>query len=66
MIAIVDAAAKLGVEIGTAAAAGVIARLIKAHLPSRSGERHGRGKPGEPSADDMRQAAGRYLVHASP
>ena len=66
MVAVVDATAEFGVEVGAAAPSGVIARLIKAHLPSRSSERHGRSKPGEPGADDVRQAARRRVVHASP
>ena len=53
MIAVVDAAAELGVEIRAAASAGMLARFIQRHAPPAFAERHRGGEPGEPGADDM-------------
>jgi hypothetical protein len=66
MVAVVDATAEFGVEVGAAAPSGVIACLIKAYLAPGRSERHGRSKPGEPGADDVRRSARRRVAHASP
>ncbi|MGY4336233.1 hypothetical protein ACVWW3_001139 [Bradyrhizobium sp. LM2.9] len=53
MIAIVDGEIGGAVEIRTAAAAGVVRRLVHGDLEAGIGEPHGSGKAGNSGADDM-------------
>src|SRR5438876_1190558 len=57
MIAVVDAAAELAVEIGTAAAAGLRARLVNGHIATGAGEADRRRQSCQPRSDDV-DAAG--------
>ena len=53
MVAVVDGEVGGGVEIGTAAAAGLLRGLVDMHLVIGIGQPHGRGKAGNAGADDM-------------
>ncbi len=53
MVAVIDAAAELAVEIGAAAPAGLRARLVQDDGMAAGGETRRRGEPGQPGADDM-------------
>ena len=53
MIAVVDREIGRGVEIGTAAAAGLLRRLVDVHLVTGIRQPHGRGKAGNAGADDV-------------
>ena len=66
MVAVVEATAEFGVEIGAAAPARMTACLVKPHLPPRRGKFHGSGKPGEAGADDICPTAGRPAFHTRP
>jgi len=56
MIAVVDDAAKLGVEIGAAAAARLPRRLEQHHARAFVRQRHGGGKSSKSSSDDIDRA----------
>ena len=53
MVAVVDGEIGRSVEIGTAAAAGLLRRLVDMHLQAGIAQPHGRGKAGNPGADDV-------------
>ena len=53
MIAVVDGEIGRGVEIGAAAAAGLLRRLVDVHLAAGIAQPHGRGKAGNSGADDV-------------
>ena len=53
MIAVVDGEVGRGVEIGAAAAAGLLRRLVDMHLVIRVGQPDGGGEAGNSGADDV-------------
>jgi len=56
MVAIVDTATQLRIEIGTATAAGMRGGFIKAHVSTLGGQPDCCGKAREAGADDMHDA----------
>ncbi len=66
MVAVVETAAELGVEIGTAAPAGMAARLVEPHFSPGGGQGYRGREPGKPGADDMGPAAARSAAHRKP
>ena len=57
MVAVVDAAAELGIEKRAAAPAGMRPRFVEHDPAPLAGKRDGRGEPGEPGPDDMHRAS---------
>ena len=53
MVAVVDGEIGRGVEIGAAAAAGLLRRLVDMHLATGVAQPHGGGKAGDSGADDV-------------
>ena len=53
MIAVVDHHVERGVEIGAAAAAGLVGGLVQRHAHARRAQPHRRGQAGKTGADDM-------------
>ena len=53
MVAVVDGEVGCGVEIGPAAAAGLLRRLVDVHLIIRISQPYGRREAGHAGADDM-------------
>ena len=56
MVAVVDAAAELGIQIRAASPAGVTAGFIKPHAPTLGGKLDRSGEASETGADDMHRA----------
>ena len=68
VIAVVDPAAELGIDVGAAAAAGILRRLVQPHMRALLGEADRRGQPGEAGADHMDPAPlhGAGSAHRKP
>ena len=66
MVAVVDPAAELRIEIGAAASPGVWGGFIQNDAATGLGERHRRCKPGEARPDDMHATRARRSPHNTP
>ena len=66
VVAVIDLAAELGIEIGAAASARLIGSFIECHLSTRGSKPNGGGEAGEPATDDMDFRFCRPRGHSSP
>src|SRR5215831_3621454 len=66
MVAIVDPAAQLRVEIGTAAPAGVPRSFMQKHEAAGIGKPDRRSKASQPRSDDVHASRDRSRVHRKP
>ncbi len=66
MVAVVDPAPKLGIEIGAAAAAGAGGGFIEDYGAAAIGERDRRCEPGEACTNDMHATRARRRDHIKP
>ena len=64
MVAVVDPAAELRIEIGTAAPAGMTTGFVELHPATLGGQLDRGGKTGETGADDMHGARRRLSYEA--
>ncbi len=53
MVAVVDREIGCGIEKGAAAATGLLRRFVDMHLQAGIGQLHGRGKAGNPGANNV-------------